>query len=164
MLQQSKLGFLVFFVALFLSIFLTRSGSLSPPAPRFSLPETNGGQVDLESYRGRPVLLVFWVSSCSICQRELPLLNQLEPAFRSRGIAVVTIHLGGEGAARDYMSSHSIGLTSLFDDRGAVGKAYHVGGVPRLVLIGRDGKVIRSMSGWTEEGVLRGWMDAASAS
>ena len=39
---------------------------------------------------------------------------------------------------------------------GKVGRAYRVGGVPKLVLIDKDGKVKRSTTGWTNEDVLCG--------
>jgi peroxiredoxin len=142
-----------------LGVYLVRDGGLSKPAPGFSLPEPDGGQVDLASYAGRPVLLVFWTTSCPICQRELPMLNRMEPEFRAKGISVLTICLGGEGEARDYLDSKRIGLRSVYDERGRVGHDYHVSGVPGLVLVGKDGKVKRSNSGWTSDRVLRNWMD-----
>ncbi len=141
-------------------LFFLRDANLNKPAPAFSLPETDGGRVDLASYRGRPVLLVFWTSSCPICQRELPMLNRLEPELRGKGIAVLTILVGGESEARDFVDSNRIGLTSLYDSEGTVARTYGVSGVPRLVLIDKDGKVKRSHSGWTDESVLRHWMDS----
>jgi len=163
MLRQSRVGFLLLFLALILGTYLGRDG-LSQPAPGFSLPESGGGQVDLASYRGRPVLLVFWTSSCPICQHELPLLNRLTPLFWSKGVSVLAIHLGGDQAAREFMDSNDIGLTSLVDLQGKVARAYRVGGVPRLVLISPDGRIKRSSSGWTDESVLREWMDSLSGS
>ncbi len=56
MSQTSKLSFLVLVGAVLLGIFVARSHQ---PAPDFSLPGTYGGRVNLASYRGRPVLLVF---------------------------------------------------------------------------------------------------------
>jgi methylamine dehydrogenase accessory protein MauD len=159
-LRQSRLGSVVLIVAFILGVYAAWNGRLGRPAPAFSLPETDGGQIDLASYNGRPVLLVFWTSSCPICQQELPMLNRLEPEFRGKGIAVVTILLGGEGEARDFLDSNRIGLTSAYDSAGKVGRAYDVSGVPKLVLIGKDGKVKRVRSGWTTERVLRSWMDS----
>ena len=159
-LRQSRLGIVFLIVALIAGFYLLRDGILGKPAPAFSLPETDGGQIDLASYRGRPVLLVFWTSSCPICQQELPMLNRLEPEFRGRGIAVVTILLGSESEARDFLYSNGVGLTSAYDSAGKVGRAYNVSGVPKLVLIGSDGKVKHSSSGWTTERVLRSWMGA----
>lgn len=160
-MQQSRLGPVLFIAAIVVGLFLLR-GNLGKRAPAFSLPETDGGRIDLASYSGRPVLLVFWTSSCPICQRELPMLNRLEPELRGKGIAVVTILIGSEGEARDYMSSNSIGLKSLYDADGTVARAYHVGGIPRLVLVGADGKIKRSSAGYTNESVLLHWAGAAS--
>jgi len=164
MAQQSSTGIVLVAAAVLAGIYLTRDGMLNEQAPGFSLPEAYGGRVDLESYRGRPVLLVFWMTSCGICRHELPLLNELTPEFRSKGIDIVAIHLGGSDEARDYMRSNHINVTSLVDSEGAVAQAYHVSGVPKLVLIGTDGKVKRTSSGMAGESVLRQWMDVAKGS
>jgi methylamine dehydrogenase accessory protein MauD len=149
----------MFVAVILLGVYLVRDGGFSQPAPAFSLPEPDGGQVDLASYAGRPVLLVFWTTSCPICQRELPMLDRMEPEFRARGISVLTICLGGEDEARSYLDSNRIALRSVYDQEGRVGHAYQVSGVPSLVLVGKDGKVMRNTSGWTSDRDLRNWMD-----
>jgi peroxiredoxin len=164
MAQRSSGAALFVALLVFGGIYLTRDADQGQPAPNFSLPETYGGRVDLASYRGRPLLLVFWMTSCGICRRELPLLDRLAPRFHGRGIEVLAIHLGGEDEARDYLRSNHIDLTSLVDADGAVGQAYHVRGVPRLVLIGSDGVIKKTTSGMADEDVLNSWMDAAAGS
>src|SRR5579872_1041096 len=94
--DRSSLGFIVLAIALVMGVYVAREQSHGQPAPNFSLPNGYGGRLDLESYRGRPVLLVFWATWCGICQREMPELNQLEPEFESKGISVVAIHLGSQ--------------------------------------------------------------------
>jgi peroxiredoxin len=157
-LRLTRVSTALLVIAIGLGVYLASNGGFSRPAPAFSLPETDGGQVDLASYAGRPVLLVFWTTSCTICQRELPMLNRIEWQFRDKGISVLTICIGGEDEAREYLSSHSIGLKSLYDAKGIAARAYGVYSVPRLVLIGKDGKVKHSTSGWTSESVLQEWM------
>jgi peroxiredoxin len=164
MAQQATGAVLLCAAAIIGGLYLTRDADLNRPAPGFSLPETYGGSVGLESYRGRPVLLVFWTTSCGICRRELPAVSRVAPEFRSKGIGVVAIHLGGGDDVRDFMSSNHIALTSLVDTEGAVGQAYHVSGVPKMVLIGADGKIKRTKAGMANESELREWMDAAGAS
>jgi peroxiredoxin len=164
MSQQSSGGVLVIVAVVLAGIYLTQDSVVNQKAPDFVLPETYGGRVRLESFRGRPVLLVFWMTSCGICRRELPVMSKLAPEFRSKGIAVVAIHLGGADEARDYMRSNHIDMTSLVDSEGVVGQAYHVSGVPKLVLIGNDGRIKRTTSGMADENVLREWMDAVSGS
>lgn len=162
--EQSPIVVVLLVVAILVGVYLIRDGNLNQPAPGFSLPEDYGGRVDLASYRGRPVLLVFWMASCGICRHELPVLNRLAPEFQSAGIAIVAIHLGGVDDARNYMRSNRIDVTSLIDSEGTTGQSYHVSGVPKLVLVGKDGKVKRTASGWTDESVLREWLDAFKGS
>jgi peroxiredoxin len=165
MAQRSNAGGVLLLGAVIVAgLYLTRDATLNRQAPAFSLPETYGGRVDLESYRGRPVLLVFWITSCPICRRELLLLNRLMPEFRNKGISVVGIHLGGNDDAREYTRSNRIDFTSLVDSEGAAGRAYRVSGVPKLVLVGSDGIIKRTTSGFSDESVLRDWMDAVSGS
>ena len=164
MAQRSSGGVLLLVLVIFAGLYLTRDADQGRQAPDFSLPETYGGRVDLASYRGRPLLVAFWMTSCGICRRELPLLSQFAPRFRSKGIEVVAIHLGGADEARDYLRSNHIELTSLIDAEGVAGRAYHVRGVPKLVLIGSDGIIKRTSAGMADESVLDEWMDAASGS
>src|ERR1035437_7220900 len=147
MAQQATGAVLLCAAAIFGGLYLTRDADLNRPAPGFSLPETYGGSVGFESYRGRPVLLVFWATSCGICRRELPAVSRVAPEFRSKGIGVVAIHLGGADEAGDFMRSNHIGVTSLVDAEGAVGHACQVSGVPKMVLIGADGKIKTTKEG-----------------
>lgn len=158
MRPQSKIGFVILAAAVLVGGYLAASGRMQQPAPGFSLPEVDGAQVDLQSYRGRPVLLVFWTASCGICQRELPLLSELEPEFRNHRIQLLAIHLGPTDEAREYMSTNHIDLKSLSDSDGTVGKAYRVGGVPKLVLIDADGRIRHDTSGWIGQNTLVDWM------
>ena len=162
-MQRSRVQTLLLLVAaVFVGGYVLSRGSLGSAAPAFSLPEIDAGQVDLASYSGQPVLLVFWTTSCPICQHELPLLNRMDPEFRSKGISVVTICLGGPDETRDYVNTKRIALKTLYDVNGKVGRAYRVGGVPKLVLIDKEGRIKRSTSGWANADVLRDWMDAVS--
>jgi peroxiredoxin len=163
MAQQTTGAVLVCAAAILGGLYLTRDAELNQQAPGFSLPETNGGSVGLESYRGRPVLLVFWTTSCGICRSELPAVSHVAPEFRSKGIGVVAIHVGGADDVRDFLRSKHIALTSLADTEGVVGQAYHVSGVPKLVLIGADGKIKRTKAGMADESELREWMEAVRA-
>src|ERR1035441_420567 len=134
MAQQARGAVLLCAAAIFGGLYLTRDADLNRPAPGFSLPETYVGSVGFESYRGRPVLLVFWTTSCGICRRELPAVSHVAPEFRSKGIGVVAIHLGGADDVADFMGSNHIALTSLVDAEGVVGEAYAVSGGRHLVV------------------------------
>jgi cytochrome c biogenesis protein CcmG, thiol:disulfide interchange protein DsbE len=164
MAQPSGSGALLLGLVIVAGLYLTRDADQGRRAPDISLPDTYGATVDLASYRGQPLLLVFWSTSCGICRQELPLLSRLAPRFHSKGIEVMAIHLGGGDEARDYLASNHIDLRSLIDADGVAGRAYHVSGIPKLVLIGSDGIIKRTTAGMADETFLGEWMDAAGGS
>jgi peroxiredoxin len=134
-------------------------------APSFALHEVWGGQVDLESYRGQPVLLVFWTTSCGICRHEMPVLDRLASEFQGKGLVMLAINVGDPDGARDFMRDRHINrLTNLVDTDGAVAQKYGVSAVPRLVLVGRTGKVEQAGIGAKSTGTLRRWFENATRS
>src|SRR5690606_1952785 len=46
-------------------------------APNFTLKDTKGAEVSLESYRGRVVVLNFWTKTCAPCMEEMPEIAEL---------------------------------------------------------------------------------------
>ena len=59
---------------------LNRSGlKAGTPAPGFRLPRLDGGELTLEEYRGRPVLLIFSDPQCGPCDQLAPHLEAVAP-------------------------------------------------------------------------------------
>jgi peroxiredoxin len=150
--------------AILAGVFLFRDKDLNRPAPDFALHDAYGSTISSDLYRGRPALLVFWATWCGVCRAELPIVNRMAPEFQRRGIAVVAIHVGESGDISEYLRTNQIDVTTALDPDGAVGQAYRVSGIPKLVLIGADGKIKRSAAGMTGEGTLEGWMRAVGSS
>ena len=144
-------------------IFLRWDSMAGRSAPDFTLDQAYGGSVDLSAYRGKAVLLVFWTTSCGICRHELPLLDRLNSEFRARGVEILAVNIRDLDGAREFMGSEHLHLTNLIDPDGAAAQSYKVSGVPKLVLIGRDGKIRRSAAGWQNERTLRRWLADAGA-
>jgi peroxiredoxin len=139
-------------------VFLHRDGMAGRPAPAFTLDQAYGGRVDLSDYRGKTVLLVFWTTSCGICRHELPLLDRLRPEFRAQGVEIAAVNIRDLEGAREFMAAEHLRLANLIDLDGETTQRYQVSGVPKLVLIGPDGKIRRSAAGWQNEQTLRSWI------
>ncbi|HVJ89782.1 MAG TPA: TlpA disulfide reductase family protein [Labilithrix sp.] len=61
-------------------------------APAFTLKDTRGHDVSLESYRGKVVVLNFWTKTCGPCMQEMPEIADLSRILRPLSdVAVVTI-------------------------------------------------------------------------
>lgn len=68
-------------------------------APDLPLLSERGGEQRLSSYRGRAVLLVFFMSDCEICQEELPQVELLNREFRTQGLVVLGVSVDADFAA-----------------------------------------------------------------
>ena len=139
-------------VAVFLFL---RHNDVGRKAPDFALQGAYGGEYRLDSFHGKPVLLVFWSTNCGICRHELPILDNLHSEAARNGVEIACVNVGDVDGARDFM--RPLHLLNLVDPDGSAARSYGVSGVPKLVLIGADGKIKRSASGMEGESGLREW-------
>jgi peroxiredoxin len=138
------------------AFFYLRGTQIGRAAPDFALNGAYGGQYHLDSFRGRPVLLAFWSTSCSVCRHELPILDGLRAEASQNGVEIACVNIGDVDGAREVM--RPLHLLNLVDPDGSAAHAYGVSGVPKLVLVGADGKIKHSASGLAGKNTLRNWL------
>ena len=114
------------------------------PPPDFTATAFDGTQLTLSSFKGRPVLLNFFASWCTQCERELPFMEQSFQRHQAGGFLIVGVNSleTGDGV-RFY---HRFGLTfPAVHDPGNPGKIAHAFGVtsslPVSVFIDKSGRV-----------------------
>ena len=118
------------------------AASIGQTAPDFALPSIGGSNVRLSEYRGQPVILSFWSSRCSVCARELNLLDRLYGTYRSAGLVVLAISVDDEPQhAEQYARAHATAFPLLLDSGKDVGRSYAIDRLPSSVLIDRSGVV-----------------------
>jgi peroxiredoxin len=59
--------------------------------PDISLLGIDGTELRLASYRGKPLLVTFWATTCQTCLREMPQLIQLYRELSPRGLEIIGI-------------------------------------------------------------------------
>ena len=111
-------------------------------APDFALPAVVGSNVRLSEYRGQAVIISFWSSRCSVCARQLALLDRLYNTYRSAGLVVLAVSVDDDPMhAEQYARAHTAGFPLLLDTTKAVSRAYAIDRLPSTVLIDRSGVV-----------------------
>jgi len=60
-------------------------------APGFTASTTDGGEIALDDYRGRVVLLDFWGAWCSPCRRSMPRLDEFAETYGPAGLVVIIV-------------------------------------------------------------------------
>lgn len=107
----------------------------------------DGGQIDLESYRGTPLVVNFFASWCTPCVTEMPDLEQVHQAFRSDvaflGLAVRDTAEATQRLVDDTGVTYDIGR----DPSGDLLVAFGGTSMPTTVVIDADGAVTSATTG-----------------
>lgn len=100
--------------------------------------------ISLTSHRGDLVLLDFWASWCIPCVSKQPYVAGLAAKYASRGLHVYGVLVNDREAAAERWLRTEGTLTYPFlaDPAGAVAEKYGVRGIPRMFLIGPNGKLL----------------------
>lgn len=126
---------------------------------RFERPE--GGQLDMASLRGRPLLINFWATWCAPCVREMPALDRFHAVFTQRQGQVVGLAIDRPEPVREFLArvrtGFPIGLAGL-DGSELVQRLGNVqGGLPFTVLLDAGGRIVRRKMGETHFDELVTW-------
>jgi peroxiredoxin len=108
-------------------------------APTFTLPRVDDGELSLDEYRGRPVLLVLSDPSCGPCTVLAP---RLEASHReSREPAVVLVSRGSIEENRQKVAEHGLTFPVVVQRQREVSRAYGIFATPVGFLIDERGMI-----------------------
>jgi peroxiredoxin len=113
-------------------------------APDFSLSSFNGKTVKLASYQGKNVMLVFWLTTCDACAKELPILESFSKNPKYSDFTLITLNIGGDKTVtQSYIESHKYTFMVLLDPKKAVNDQYTIAIYPTTFLLDTSGKIIK---------------------
>jgi thiol-disulfide isomerase/thioredoxin len=121
------------------------------------LPRLGGGELSLATLRGRPVVVTFFTTWCTLCLEEAPRVVRLDERFRPRGLAVLAVALLGEGArpadlVKLYVEDAGFRFPVLLaapDNLELIGGLGRTQLIPRTVLLDRAGRPLLDHAGRT---------------
>jgi peroxiredoxin len=110
----------------------------------------------LAELRGRVVVLDFFAHYCTICHMQAPELARIAAKYRGQGLAVLAVHDDSVGSIQEmdqkmakavklYWHGKDLAFPTVLDGGGEKGifRAYGIGAVPALIVIDKDGRVVR---------------------
>ena len=107
-------------------------------APAFTLPLCGGGEISLEKYRGKKLLLVFSAPDCPPCREMMP---QLEALHRQTpDIEVMLISRGKIDAVKAELAEHPVSFPVAVQKSWEISRRYAMFATPIAYLIDEAGK------------------------
>ena len=117
------------------------------PAVNFTFTDVNGKTKSLKTLSGKTLLIDIWGTWCVPCIEEMPFLEKLQERYAQRD----DVHIMSVACDKKrerwsaYLKKHPTSwhqyLITLEGDK-ILNDIYHVIGIPRFIIIGKDGRII----------------------
>ena len=132
--------------------------SLDAPAPNFELDSLSGETIQLEDYRGKPVLLNFWATWCAPCRLEMPTF-QHRYIEHAGDLAVIAVNNAESPAdVQSFVAEMGLTFDILLDPDAEIQRLYQVRGYPTSFLIDDAGVIRVQHIGLMTEEQLDGYL------
>lgn len=133
------------------------------PAPKFTLSTFAGKKVSLDQFRGNVVLLDFWGTFCVPCVNALPELQALHAKHAARGFSVVGVTVDERRTMVEKAVTRAKVTYPIVQATPEVWGAYKVNSLPSLVLVGRDGRIVKRFGGEADRAAMLAEIERAIA-
>ncbi len=125
-------------------------GDVPPPLIGYA---RSGDKVLLPDYAGKAVIVTFWATWCPYCLKELPILENVQNKAGKEQIAVIAVNVEYREVFRraSRIMKESMHIELVSDANGEARAAFGVGPIPHMVIIGRDGRIQKVWTGYSED-------------
>ena len=132
-----------------------------------TLKDLSGVEQSLSRLKGRVVVLNFWATYCIPCRTEMPDLAAIQNEFAAHGLQVIGVSTDEPEDRKKvlkFIRQTKVNFPIWVDGTTNHMFKFGIGGaLPGTVVIGRDGKVARVISGMIEKAALRREVEALLA-
>ena len=127
-------------------------------APDFSFQDSSEGIYSLSDFRGKPVILNFWSSTCPPCMAEMPLFQQFWEKYGDQVNFVVVNLTDGYNdtfaSAMKVVEENEFTFPVYFDTSSAGAIAYSIRSIPMTYFLDANGVIVSEHLGMLTEQTL----------
>lgn len=132
----------------------------------FKFPDATGKEVALSDFKGKVVYVDVWATWCGPCKEQAPHLKALEEEYADKDVVFMGVSVDNQkdyGKWIKFIEQHGLKGVQLFtgDRKDDIYKPYKVTGIPRFILVGKDGKLISADAPRPSSSEIRVALDAA---
>jgi cytochrome c biogenesis protein CcmG/thiol:disulfide interchange protein DsbE len=114
-----------------------------------------GATVQVSGYKGHPVVLDFWATWCGPCTLQAPILDRIAKRYEKQGLVVLGVNVDdAPDVARSHAQKQRLSYPIVMDTTRDASRKYSVEKLPSLVVIDREGRVVKYMTGLVDEASL----------
>ncbi len=127
-------------------------------APNFTLTTPEGKQVSLGQFRGKPVMLNFWYSTCPGCLVEIPGMQRFYSAQQAAGKGFVILGVNSVDdaqTAQQFAQQYGLTYSLALDNNQRVATLYNLTATPTSYFIDRHGIIRAVVVGPVDESTLQ---------
>jgi len=116
----------------------------------FQLKNVKDQSIGLDQFKGKPTIIVFWVTWSPEALEQIEALNQLKQQYKNE-IAILGIHSSGFDILApqeivNFLKGRNDAIEMLIDENSEVNAAYYIGNYPTTYLIDAEGKIIKAIT------------------
>jgi thiol-disulfide isomerase/thioredoxin len=122
------------------------------PADEFD--KLDGGQAHFADYRGKPLVVNVWATTCGPCVREMPDFESVHKTVGNKVTFIGLDHADAAGPAQDFVKQTGVTYDILRDPDGRFAQAMGVALLPTTLFVDANGVVVKTKAGATSASEL----------
>ena len=127
-------------------------------APDFTVFDTQGNQVKLSDFFGKPIVLNFWASWCPPCKGEMPHFDEVYADEKGNVVFMMVDMVDGQRETQkkgeQYVKDQGYDLPIYFDNQQQAAATYGISSIPTTVFIDKDGNIVTGYQGAIDKETL----------
>jgi peroxiredoxin len=150
-----------FFIVVFAFSTIAFGQKTKMMAEDFSAVNMNGQTVNMDSLKGKVVVLTFWSTRCAICHTEIPKLNRLAENYKGRDVVFLGLTTDNPAKVESYLAKtrfnfnilpNSFGVLLKYAQRDGAGNINM--GYPAHFLVNQNGEIEFKTNGFDKTNQL----------
>lgn len=129
-------------------------------APDFTVQDTNGMNVSLSDFKGKPVVLNFWASWCPPCKAEMPDYEKMVQQYSTKGVIFMMVNLTDgvretTATAKQFLYDNKYTFPAYFDMKLDAANTYGISSIPNSIFIDKDGDIENTFEGMIDAATIK---------
>lgn len=117
----------------------------------FKLPNYKGGDIDLENYKGKAVLVMFFMETCPYCKKAAPFIEQMHKKYSDKGLTVIGISIRDtKESASKFAKENNLDFMIAYNGRD-IARKYGISGVPFIYLLDKSHNLSKLWAGYDKQ-------------